>query len=248
MIEPSRLPLPEWVFRALDRLPLDEVLHHRVDVDRQWWLQRLTDEGFAEELFEAPEGCLSREALFRLGRSAGHSPEDARRLLWASLSWGTGMRQRNNRSRIRAIAGDSDGFGKLLAEAALLSRGGAPAEAYRLLRPFRNSVPYLGPPFFTKYLYFAGTRQLEHGCLILDSRVARTLRMHCDWASLIGWYAWPAESYERYVALAHRWAGAAQKRFGAEDRLRPVWADEIEYVLFKGPGHFEDRAEAEDPS
>src|SRR5687768_13393344 len=108
MTEPADLPLPEWVLAALRCLRPDTVADQKVDVDRDWWRERLDDAGFGDELFDAPDGVLSRATLFELGRTAGDSPVDARSLLWASLSWGTGMRQRNNRSRIKAVQGDAD--------------------------------------------------------------------------------------------------------------------------------------------
>jgi hypothetical protein len=237
--EPADLPLPPWVLAALRCLPPETVPNQEVYVDREWWQERLDGAGFGDELFDAPDGVLSRAMLFELGRSASDSPEDARRLLWAALSWGTGMRQRNNRSRIKAVRNAPDNLGKLLALAAATGRDNA-GTAFELLRPYRNAIPYLGPPFFTKFLYFAGSRAGSHPCLILDSRVAATLRSpEGGWTSLTGWYTWPAGTYDEYSKLTHRWARMAEEVLAAERSGRKVWPDEIEYVLFKGPRHFE---------
>jgi hypothetical protein len=237
--DPAELPLPEWILAALRCLAPGTVSGQKVAVDSDWWRDRLAEAGFGDELFDAPDGFLSRDALFELGKDAANSPEEARRLLWASLSWGTGMRQRNNRSRIRAVQVDADRLGKLLAQAAAAGRQEA-ATAYEMLRPYRNAIPYLGPPFFTKFLYFAGAREPQHPCLILDSRVAATLRSpDGGWTCLTGWYSWPAATYRQYSELVHRWTATANAVFDAERSGRAVWPDEIEYVLFKGRTYFE---------
>jgi hypothetical protein len=239
VIEPADLPLPPWVLAALWCLSPETVPNQEVHVDREWWQEQLDGAGFGDELFDAPDGVLSRAMLFELGRPASDSPEDARRLLWAVLSWGTGMRQRNNRSRIESVRKAPDDLGKLLARAAATGRDDAES-AFGQLRPYRNAIPYLGPPFFTKFLYFAGHRARSHPCLILDSRVAATLRSPVGgWASLTGWYTWPATTYDQYSELTHRWARTAEDVLAAERPGRKVWPDDIEYVLFKGPEHFE---------
>jgi hypothetical protein len=66
-----------------------------------------------------------------------------------------GRRHRLNKSRIASMSENPDGLGKLLLEAAVTGRED-PETAYRLLRPHGNVIRYLGPPFATKYLYFAG--------------------------------------------------------------------------------------------
>lgn len=233
MSQSLSLPAPPWVVRAVAGMDADSIPQHRVAVNPGWWGRRLEQSGFADEMFDAPGDALTRDALFGLGRSAGDSAADARRLLWAALSWGTGRRHRLNKSRIGAVSEDPDRLGKLLAEAAVASRED-PEAAYRLLRPHGNAVRYLGPPFATKFLYFAGGGDPAHPCLILDSRVAASLRGDGGWTSLTGVFSWPAESYGAYCRLLHRWAGEAGEQLADERGLRPVTPDQLEYVLFRG--------------
>ncbi|WP_424307558.1 hypothetical protein [Gordonia sp. (in: high G+C Gram-positive bacteria)] len=81
-----------------------------------------------------------------------------------------------------------------------------PLAAYSLLRPGRrNAIRYLGPAFFTKFLYFAGGGDPHHRSLILDSRVASTLRTH-GWDSLRAGGNRPAATYSRYTELIARWS------------------------------------------
>jgi hypothetical protein len=116
-----------------------------------------------------------------------------------------------------------DGFSEVLSEAAATSRTDA-AAAYRQLQPYRNAVSHLGPPFFTKFLFYAGG-----GSLILDSMMARSLRRDCGWTSLTGLYTWPASEYVAYCELPSRWAGELSDA-DAREAVRP---DKIEYVLFR---------------
>lgn len=79
-----------------------------------------------------------------------------------------------NEKRITAITADLPRNGALLREAAKPSRTD-PIAAFRLLRPNRNAISYLGPNFSTKYLYFAGGGNVEHPCVIVDKRVRARL-------------------------------------------------------------------------
>jgi hypothetical protein len=110
-----------------------------------------------------------------------------------------------------------------LISAAELSRTD-PEHAFAILRPDRtNAIKSLGPSFFTKFLYFAGGGDPAHPCLILDRRVATSLRDECGWDSLHRFGPWPSETYRRYCELLNRWAVAY--------RCAP---DELERTLFRG--------------
>lgn len=43
------------------------------------------------------------------------------------------------------------------------------------VQPGRNAIAFLGPNFFTKFLYFAGGGESSHPCLIVDNRVLVSL-------------------------------------------------------------------------
>ncbi len=120
MSQSPTLPVPAWLVRAVGGMGADFIPQHRVAVNPEWWRRCLTDRGLRGDVFDAPGDALTRAALFDLGRAAGDAPADARRLLWAALSWGTGRRHRLNKSRIESVSEDPDRLGKLLSEAAVV--------------------------------------------------------------------------------------------------------------------------------
>jgi len=223
-------PLPQALVTSTALGPrATRIVGHGIVVRPDWWAKELGDHGLGDEMFDAPGSVLTRGNLFALGQRATDSAASARRLLWATLSWGTGTKHRNNRARIASVARDPDVLGAALAQAAELSRTD-PYTAYQAMAPAgRNLINFMGPPFFTKFLYFAGGGSPDHPCLILDSVVARTLA-NLDEASR--WtppgtrYWWPAATYRSYTALLHHWAEELSDRRGT------VAADEIERWLF----------------
>lgn len=137
------------------------------------------------------------------------------------------MRLRLNRRRIRAVADSPSSAVAALRQALEMARED-PERAYEALRPEgRNAIACLGPAFSTKVLYFAGGGALSHPCVILDSRVAATLRNACEWDSL-GDNGWPTSTYVRYCGLLDRWADEESRQFG-----RRIGGDEIERWLFR---------------
>lgn len=124
-------------------------------------------------------------------------------LLWNTLAWGSGTRNRNNRTRIQSMAEDPAGKVAVLREAATLCWTD-PEGAYALLhRGRRATIRGLGPAFFTKVLYVAGAGAPDHPSLILDARVARALRA-AGWESLPTG-EWLSSDYKRYAELVERW-------------------------------------------
>jgi hypothetical protein len=232
MSQASELQLPGWLSTTVRATPAAEVDGQGVPVARDWWQARLDGTPFAGELFDSLDGRLTRTELFGLGERAGESPENARRLLWAALAWGTGRRHRNNGARITAMESGGDELSEVLRRAAETGRTD-PSAAYGLFRPDRNAVSYLGPPFFTKFLYFAGGGSAAHPCLILDSLVAKTLRQESGWTELTGWYRWSAGQYVDYCELLTRWARELSED-GSGEVVRP---DQLEYALFNRGRH-----------
>jgi 8-oxoguanine DNA glycosylase-like protein len=169
---------------------------------------------------------ISRELLFELADGSDDNPHRAMTLLWNSLAWGAGTSARNMNRRLDSVAAEPRAAAAVLVRAAGLSRMDAEA-AYLTLRPKdRNLLPFLGPAFFSKYLYFAGGGNPEHPCLILDARVANSLRRH-GWESLRTGGAWPPATYRRYCEPLKRWASEASTS------ERPVAADDLEFWLFQ---------------
>ncbi|MFJ5985902.1 hypothetical protein [Lentzea sp. NPDC092896] len=210
MTDLSTLLLPDW---AVPKSPRDETfLKQRVSIKTEWW----RDEIGARHLPGRPP---TEDALTRA--QVGAPGDDVFTLLWRTLAWGSGSYLRLNARRLTSIAADVPRCEDLLTRAADLSRSD-PASAFALLRPGnRNAIRYLGPSFFTKFLYFAGGGAPDHPCLILDRVVATRLRDECGWASLHRQGPWPVETYERYCGLLARWA--------RETGRAP---DEIELKLF----------------
>lgn len=198
------LPAPASLRADVDGIDAKAYIHgHTITVHQRWLRTELAAHDLDQDSLLGP--TISRGDLFALAEAATLDGAGALRLLWNTLAWGTGTRTRHGRNRIRAIAADADGFGALLATAARKART-EPEAAYNLLRPGdrANAISYLGPSFFTKYLYFAGAGNPAHPCHILDERVARSLQ-HAGWSSLPDQF-WSASAYRRYNELLHRWS------------------------------------------
>ncbi|GAA4688904.1 hypothetical protein APR04_002985 [Promicromonospora umidemergens] len=201
-----------------------------------WWNRTLTDAGLGRFVVTAdPNGTaevqLTRGSLFKLADTVGPDADDDAylNLLWHVLAWGSGPRIRNNRRRIAAFIDPADARTNvaLLRQSVEHARSGNTADSYRaLVRPGRASIPYLGPSFFTKYLYFAGNGAASHPCVILDARVATRLH-HAGWRSLpprrMNWYT---DTYVAYCELLARWADELSTP------ATPVASDQIERALF----------------
>ncbi|MFI6024955.1 8-oxoguanine DNA glycosylase OGG fold protein [Amycolatopsis magusensis] len=205
------LALPGWAIPAQSRAIA--VAQHTISIRTQWWNHAITSRGLPGT---PPAGDrLSRAEVWS-------AADDVFTLLWRALAWGSGHYLRNNTRRLDSIREKRSPIEDVLTEARELSRHN-PAAAYTLLRPVRrNVIPWLGPAFFTKFLYFAGGGAPEHPCLILDSVVAMALRDHAGWKSLPTGN-WSAQTYQRYCDLLARWA----RRHGRAP-------DELERALFRG--------------
>lgn len=210
---------------------VDAIHNHGFDLDLEWWNCRIADSlggPVVSREGETERGFIGRGDIFSLGRAAqeDESGISALRLFWHTLAWGTGSSHRNSPRRIKSVEGN-DSVPLLLRRAARLSTTD-PREAFLLLKPGRNSIGYLGPNFFTKFLYFAGGGALEHPCLIVDNRVLRSLhretgrpRLNPDKTTNYG-----PEVYEDAVRVMKAWA---------EESSHPgriVGADEVERWAF----------------
>lgn len=230
----DRLVLPERGRTTLGYRK-DRVVDQRIAVNLDWWNARLAE-------WRLPGGPvsgrgvsgttvtgraeISRGDIFVLARDRDSAA--VFRLLWHVLAWGSGSKLRGNRRRLVAVAADTSRVADVL-ERAATAAGSRPGVAYALLYPDdrRAAIPYLGPAFLTKYLYFAGGGVPDHPSVILDSRVATRLRDEAGWTSLDGRGGWPASTYERYCRLLRRWAAEESNR-----ARQPICADEIERWLF----------------
>lgn len=132
-------------------------------------------------------------------------------------SWGAGTSAQRVARCVRPLhqAGAAE---SLLATHALVRSGDAVGAYAALFRGGQHRIKYLGPAFFTKWLYFSGYEEWSAdgpAPLILDARVATAL----------GWwsYGWSATDYSVYLHRA--------------EELRQQWcpaksAHVVEFALF----------------
>lgn len=109
------------------------------------------------------------------------------------------------------------------ARATLLADG--PVAAYEAMRFGDARIKFMGPAFFTKFLYFTGYQDPGYDQalrpLILDNRVAKSLLRWDpagDWATV----GWGSSAYDSYLRIAHE-----------QEKLSP---EQAEFVLFAAKG------------
>ncbi|MGO4145638.1 hypothetical protein AB4Y77_11180 [Paenarthrobacter sp. YAF11_1] len=205
---------------------------HAVAVDVDRWNRALKERGLppAKGKF-AGHGrvVLTRKDVLELGDLIPNA-ENSLQLLYHSLAWGLGTRAPRLQKRLGGLASDVERAQNLLLDAWQLVRSDAsPRESYRALTTERGAgrIPWLGPAFATKFLYFAQGYSREPCHLILDAVVATNLRDVWPQAPTTAW--WP-ETYETYCRLVERWVEQAGLRVG---QSRSIRADEIELALFR---------------
>jgi hypothetical protein len=231
------LKLPDacrsWI-HAVD--PAEVIFGHAIPVNIDWWNRSLTERGLPGgpvtaassegEIVSTGDEAITRGHVFAQAAGAADDPARALGLLWHVLAFGSGGKVRHNHQRMDSVAANPDDLAKTLAAAARLSRV-SPTEAYGRLYPKDDAlIAYLGPAFFTKFLYFAGDGRSDHPCLILDERVAEALHRLCGWKSLDFSGSWPTRTYDRYTSLLSRWQ---IEESSDEEEIRP---DLIERWLF----------------
>lgn len=213
-VEPPEACLA-WVTSAR---PRPVIIDHTITVNLSWWNDALHERGLpggpvigrnsVGDSVDHGRATITRGDIFTLAAASSGSPTDTLTLLWHTLAWGAGGKVRQVLNRMDSIARDRAAAALALRTAAQLSHSD-PRNAYDTLYPQgRAAIAYLGPAFFTKYLYFAGAGAPDHQSLILDSRVAGSL-VDIGWASLHPDGGWPSETYERYCTLLARWAREA---------------------------------------
>ena len=223
--------LPDDIFAKLPGSPA--VLNQAVCVDSDRWKNALTVRGLPPvqgKLAETGRTSVTRKEVFDVGDETP-TVDNAFQLFYYSLAWGLGTRAPRLHQRLDGLAAHQEKAGQSLLAAWKLVQDGAPAgEAYRTLTTDRGAgrIPWFGPAFSTKFLYFAQGSTVDPQLVILDQVVAKNLRLDA-WpqAPTAGW--WP-ETYERYCRLIGRWANQAGERLNGSRRIR---ADEVEITLFR---------------
>lgn len=224
-------PVPGLVEHVTVADRTEELFGQSVTVNAGWWNRELAALGLPGSVEAVADGervvdgrgTITRADLFDLaGTALADDADDAATLslLWRASAWGAGTSGRNMRRRMKSVRQDPAGFAALLREAGVVGRTD-PRAAYELLYPRRRTaIRFLGPAFFTKFLYFAGAGAPDHPSLILDARVAAALNTSIDRRGL-RYGGWKSETYQGYCLLLERWA-----------REHGVRADVIEHRLF----------------
>ena len=131
------------------------------------------------------------------------SPADAERSFLAVMAWGYG-RVGYGPFRVRRVLDAALNVGVQLQAAASAAVEGRPVEAYACLGDHGAArLPYLGPAFGTKFLYFCSSTG-KRPALILDRLVARWLRENGGLA--FNEVRWSVSTYTRYLETIVGWA------------------------------------------
>ena len=156
-----------------------------------------------------------RDDLWRLADLFWEEPTDTRLLdlFWTTMAWGGLSRGRPTVQR--AVMDTRSQSVPILRAAADYSRAGDIALAHKALH---GKVPYLGPAFFTKFLWVTGDRDSDRPrALILDSRTTTAYLAITN--TLLD--AEKTDDYVTYCASLHEWSHDAQ-----------ISPDDLEAALF----------------
>lgn len=182
-----------------------------------------------------PDGyeSLRRSDLFALVRE-GH---DNGALLLACLAWGVGMSPRGEGASNFNVGRRAQVFKKndlrvlddrlRAARDVLATKGAVAAYASMSKGVGDHYVRYLGPAFFTKFLYVVDHESGREGvhALILDENVAKALRRCHDPGFPLR--NWSPKDFGVWLEIAHRVAAEASTR-----EQRPVRPDAVEMRYF----------------
>lgn len=169
-----------------------------------WWMPR-TPAPWSNFLNELPALERDYRKIARSDLFAAASQGRPQALV-ASYVWGTGGSAFLVGRRARVFR-DNDGTRVtecLFRAAEELARGDA-IDAYEsMLKGNSNYLKFLGPSFFTKYLYSVDARHHQPGrALILDQFVAKALIWQFGWdISATG--PWSPSTYEKWLDHAHK--------------------------------------------
>ncbi|WP_236735182.1 hypothetical protein [Mycolicibacterium peregrinum] len=176
----------------------------------EWWTRYFTDElahFWPPQLDQAEIDAnnyrwLSRTDVFRI--AATESEHRELHTAVAAYVWGLGKNAYSIGRLVRAFTTNADTVEDNLRKAAstLISEG-AVAAYESMLRGGSAQTKFMGPAYFTKFLFFIGYQNPEVTGLrplILDKRVATALRSRGVFGPKAGDADWPSNLYERYLA------------------------------------------------
>lgn len=201
---------------------------HQVKYKREWWDRYFNGDlayFWPSQLDTTEDNAgyrhISRDMVFAI--AAADTDHQELHTAVAAYVWGLGQTAFRIGRTVRAFTKNVDVVeSNLRAAADVLATDGAVA-AYKAMSPGGAAyTKFMGPAYFTKFLFFAGYRNsdLPGGLrpLILDKRVASALRHRTDFSPKLGDGSWPSHIYEEYLAFA--------------TTQRPDDPEEIEIKLF----------------
>lgn len=148
---------------------------------------------------------ISRSGVFDI--AATEAEHRALHTAVAAHVWGVGFTARMSIGRlVRAFTTNVHTVEDNLREAAtILDKDGAVAAYESMLAGRAAQTKFMGPAYFTKYLFFTGYRDTtaELRPLILDKRVATALRARGVFGPKSGNADWSSDLYQRYLMYCH---------------------------------------------
>lgn len=238
--QPVSPPLAHVVDVSGDRLgdipTTVQVLAHGFDFRPTWWQEKLRPEWgeFLNDLAPATQGRgyhhITRADLFARARGVGL--DDPVRTLVACYAWGVGKNAKSIGRYARVFTSTpSDSVRHKLGSAQSLLLDEGPAEAFASLSDGgRNRIKYLGPSFFTKFLYAVSAADEDNPApaLVLDRFVAMALNDLDGWTLTEEAVQRPVEDYVRWLNHAHTVAADLSRQRGTLVR-----ADAVEMAYFR---------------
>lgn len=221
--------LPQDILHALPGPKA--VMKHGVDVDAARWRAELSKRDLPSltgTLGSVDRVSLTRRDVFEIG-DRERTPDNAFQLFYYSLAWGLGIKAPRLHHRLDNFASHREEASELLVSAWNAARDETSTkEAFSILTTDEGAgrIPWFGPAFSTKFLYFAQGADAEPKHLSLDRDVAANLARDA-WPEATT-DVWVPEVYEQYCALLGQWAEEASQDSSMD---RDVRADEIELAV-----------------
>ncbi|QEN15934.1 hypothetical protein ACRDU6_27475 [Mycolicibacterium sp. ELW1] len=175
-----------------------------------WWTDKYFTGGLAhfwpprlDQLEPDKDGYrwLSRDEVF--GIAATDSEHRELHTAVAAYVWGIAKNAYLIGRLVRAFTTNGDAVeSNLRLAASTLTADGAVAAYESMLPGGPAHIKYMGPAYFTKFLFFTGYRNSAVAGLrplVLDMRVATALRSRGVFGPKVGDGGWPSSIYERYL-------------------------------------------------
>ncbi len=225
-LEPSNFLYrpPQKLMRLLEWLQNATLSHQPPQIYYpENWLQAIELEEI-QTLVQRIPNSIRRFDIVPLAREAceTEATSTVRELFLATMLWGYGTAGYGP-WRMAHITSNLEQLDVVLFNALRAIKYGNVRSAFSTFQDAH--IPFLGPAYFTKYLYFAGLGcGINHYPLIMDTRILQSIR------ALLGKHAFSggtADDYHNYIMTLHEWAEMLDCR-----------ADSIEYLLFLTPQEF----------